>query len=100
MTKANLNRSGLLNPHMNIKIKTQEKDLLSRQEIKTKVHEIMIHEDFLNPKNETIAVGFAQGTTSGLVEFSAAEFEKLYLEVKSRIHLIKGMKKFSSDDML
>jgi len=81
---------------MNIKIRTTEKTMTAKSELHTKVHEIMIHEDFLNPKNETIAIGFANGSTSGLVEFTVAEFEKLYTEVKDKMHLIKSLKKFES----
>ncbi|RME77934.1 hypothetical protein D6774_02880 [Candidatus Woesearchaeota archaeon] len=85
---------------MNIKIRTTTKHLQARQEFKTSVKEIMIHEDLLNPKNETIAIGFAQGESSGIIEFTVAEFEKLYNEVKDKMHLIKSFKKFETGGAL
>ena len=81
---------------MNIKIRTNTKTTQSRQEFKTEVKEILIHEDLLNPKNESIAIGFAQADSSGLVEFTVKEFEQLYEEVKNKMHLIQSLKKFET----
>ena len=64
---------------------------------KVKIREVFVHEDFLNPDNETIAVGFSNKDSSGLIEFTSNEFDVLFKSVKDRIHLIKGIKIFKDD---
>ena len=56
------------------------------------IKEVMINEDFLHPENESIAIGFKNKDSSGIIEFTVGEFEKLSNSVKRKMHLIKGFK--------
>ena len=78
---------------MIIKLKSVVKGNSARIENKTELMEVMINEDILNPRNESIAIGFRNETSSGIVELTPAEFEKVYDAIKGRIHLIKGLKR-------
>ena len=60
------------------------------------VKEVMINEDFLHPENESIALGFRNKDSSGIIEFKVGEFERLANSVKKKMHLIKGFKSFGS----
>lgn len=80
---------------MKIKVKKQNKDGIARFETEGTVREILVNEDILNPKNESIALCFRGKESSGIVEMSPGELESLYAEIKKRIHLIKGFKKLS-----
>ncbi|MCX6709340.1 MAG: hypothetical protein NTV63_00070 [Candidatus Woesearchaeota archaeon] len=77
---------------MQIKIKSLSKKGFYRLENNTEIKEVMINEDMLNPKKESIAIGFANDSSSGIIEFSVPEFEKLEKAVKDKIHLIKSLK--------
>ncbi len=77
---------------MKIKIKQQDEDSLMRFETKTNIKEIMINVDIFKPEEETIALAFKRGNTSGLVELTSEEFNNIFEEVKKRLHLIKGVK--------
>ena len=81
---------------VNIKLKSLEKSNFYRIENKTTLQEIIINEDLFNPQTESIALGFRNDTSSGIIELSAAEFENIFDEVKSKIHLIKGFKRLSA----
>jgi len=65
----------------------------SRIDSFTEIKEVEINEDLMNPKKETIAVCFRGNNSSGIINFSAAEIDKLYNSVKGRLDLIKGFKK-------
>ena len=58
------------------------------------IKEVMVNEDFLHPENESIAIGFRNKDSSGIIEFSVGEFDKLADSVKRKMHLIKGFKTF------
>ena len=58
------------------------------------IKEVMINEDFLHPENESIAIGFKNKDSSGIIEFTVREFEKISNSVKRKMHLIKGFKAF------
>lgn len=79
---------------MKIKIKQQNEDSMLKLETKTSVKEVMINIDIFNPQEETIALAFKTGDTSGLVELTSSEFNNLFEEVKKKLHLIKGVKVF------
>lgn len=80
---------------MDIKIKKENKDGIMRVETKGTIKEVIINEDFMNPNNERISVCFMGQNSSGIIDFTPDEFEKLYKSVKNRIHLIKGFKKLA-----
>lgn len=80
---------------MKIKLKRENADGISRVESIGDVKEIMINEDFLHPKEESISICFRGKNSSGIIDFTPEEIEMLYDSVKNRIHLIKGFKRLS-----
>jgi galactose-1-phosphate uridylyltransferase len=79
--------------HMQVKIRKENKDGLVKLETKGSVAEILINEDFLNPKGESIAICFKGEHSSGIVEFSTKEIEHIMESIKPRLHLIKKIKR-------
>ena len=77
---------------MQLRLRIKNKDGIVRIENSTKIQEVMINEDFLHPENESIALGFRNRDSSGIIEFTVKEFEKLAESVKRKMHLIKGFK--------
>lgn len=75
---------------MKIKLKKTNQDGITRVETGGDVKEILINEDFLHPKKESISVCYKGKSSSGIVDFTPAEIEMLYSHVKRRMHLIKS----------
>jgi hypothetical protein len=71
-----------------------------RMENFTNIKEVMINEDFLHPENESIALGFRNKDSSGIIEFTTEEFEKIVDRVRKKVHLIKGVKIFGDESMI
>ncbi len=80
---------------MQVRIRKENQDGIVRIETSGDIKEILINEDFLHPDNESISVCFRGKSSSGIIDFSPSEIEKLYDAVKNRIHLIKGFKRLS-----
>lgn len=80
---------------MNIKIKNKFTDGENRTEILADIKEIIINEDLLHPDAESISLCFRGRSSSGIIDISPVEFERIYDQIKSRIHLIKGLKRLS-----
>ncbi|PIN91276.1 hypothetical protein COU57_01285 [Candidatus Pacearchaeota archaeon CG10_big_fil_rev_8_21_14_0_10_32_14] len=57
--------------------------------------EVMINEDFLNPDHESIALGFRNKDSSGLIELTPKEVNEIIRAFDKKKHLIKGVKIFS-----
>lgn len=70
----------------------QNKDGLIRVESSGVIKEVLINEDFMHPGKESVSICFKGKNSSGILDLSSDEFEKLYNSVKNRIHLIKGFK--------
>ena len=81
---------------MKIKVKKTNPDGMVRLETSAEIKEVLINEDLLHPEDESIALGFRGKNSSGLIELSPEEFERMYDLVKSRMHLIKGFKRLSA----
>ncbi len=81
---------------MKIKLKKQNQDGVVRIETGGNIKEVVINEDLLNPKNESISVCYRGKNSSGIVYFSPVEIEKIYNTIKNRIHLIKGFKQLNT----
>ena len=79
---------------MEVKIKKENKDGVTRLESAGIIKEFRINESFFNPERETISVCFRGKESSGIVSFTPSEIEELYNSVKNKTHLIKGAKKF------
>ncbi|MBU0979248.1 MAG: hypothetical protein KJ709_00445 [Nanoarchaeota archaeon] len=80
---------------MQIRIRKQNPDGIARVETSGNVKEIVINEDLLHPDRESISVCYMGKSSSGIVDFTPAEIEKIYDSIKNRIHLIKGFKRVS-----
>ena len=80
--------------YMRIKMKYTNSGGFTRLENFVNIKEIMIIEDFLHPENESIALGFRNKDSSGIIEFTVEEFEKMTDTVRKKMHLIKGLKVF------
>jgi len=80
---------------MKIKIKAKHDLGITRFETDGTVREILINEDLVHPEKENIAICFADKKSSGIVELTPAEFEKIYEVIKGRIHLIKGFRRLT-----
>ena len=62
------------------------------------IKEVMINEDFLHPENESIAIGFKNKDSSGIIEFTSEEFDKLATTIRRKTHLLKGIKVFRNQE--
>lgn len=80
---------------MQLKIKKQNQDGVVRLESSGDVKEVLINEDLMHPDEESISVCFRGKSSSGIVDFSPKEIEKIYDTIKGRMHLIKGFKRLS-----
>jgi hypothetical protein len=74
---------------MNIRIKTWGKESSIRFENKNVIKEINIQEDFMSPKSESIQICFQNRESSGIIEISRQEFDKLMNSVKPRLDAFK-----------
>lgn len=82
---------------MRMKIRYANAGGFTRIENFVNIKEVMINEDFLHPENESIALGFRNKDSSGIIEFTTSEFEKLFRSVHKKKHLIKNFKIFGRD---
>lgn len=77
---------------MNIKMRLDTSGGTSRIENSVQIKEVMINEDFFHPNEETIALGFKNKDSSGVIEFKVEELEHIMESVRKKLHLIKGFK--------
>lgn len=77
---------------MKIKAKKANSDGVVRLETSGEIKEVMINEDFLNPKDASIAICFRGKSSSGIVEMTPREIESLYKSIEPKLHLLKGTK--------
>jgi len=82
---------------MKIKVKKKNSDGIVRLESSGQLREIVMNEDFLNPKNESIALCFRGKSSSGIVEISKKEFELLNKEMDKKKHLLGDVKVMKFD---
>src|SRR3989344_41735 len=79
---------------MKIKIKYPHSKGHLRMENEVYIQEVFIKENILSTKGESIALGFNNKNSSGLIEMTSEEFDKLVKTVRNKIHLVKGVKVF------
>ena len=79
---------------MNIKIKQFSSGGSLKLESNVEIKEVLINEDFLRPEHESIALGFKNKDSSGLIELTPGEVDELVKAVDKKKHLIKGIKVF------
>ncbi len=77
---------------MNIKMKKQNEDGIVRLESSGEIKEILINEDFLHPNDASVAICFRGKSSSGILEMTPKEIEKIYEIVGKKLHLLKGIK--------
>lgn len=77
---------------MKIKSKKQNKDGIVRLETSGEVKEILINEDFLKPNDASIALCYKGKESSGIIEMTPKEVEKLINSVQPKLHLMKDVK--------
>jgi len=79
---------------MDIRVRKENADGIVRLESSGEVKEVLVNEDILNPNKESISVCYRGKSSSGIVDFTPSEIERIYHAVQNRMHLIKGFKKF------
>lgn len=74
-----------------MRIRVKEDRILGNNRIdaKTKIDNIGIKEDLLNPSGENIAIFFKGRDSSGIINLSRNEFESLEKSVRRKKRLIK-----------
>jgi len=77
---------------MHIKIKYPNEKGEVRVENQVDIKEVMIRENILEKEKKRISIGFTNDYSSGLIEFSPEEFDRLVKSAKDRVYLIKDMK--------
>ncbi len=77
---------------MNIKVKKQNSDGIVRLESSGEIKEILMSEDFLNPKDAKVSICFKGKNSSGIFELNAKEAESIQKNLKRRLALLKGTK--------
>ena len=82
---------------MRIKIRYANSSGFTKLENFAEIKEVMINEDFMHPDNEAIALGFKNKDSSGIIEFTVKEFDKIVNTVGMKKHLIKSMTAFGKD---
>ena len=80
---------------MNVKVKAQNQEGIVRLEGKGEIMEVFVNEDILNPDKEQISVCFRGKDSSGIIEFTPDEFERLANTLKDKLHLVRGFKQLS-----
>ena len=81
---------------MELKLRKENQDGIVRLESSGEVKEILINEDILHPNKESTSVCYRGKNSSGIIDFTPEEIEKIYDAVKNRMHLIKGFKRLTA----
>jgi hypothetical protein len=77
---------------MKAKIKKLNSDGIVRLETSGDIKEVRINEDFLHPKDESIALCFRGKNSSGIIELNVKEFQELAQRVEKSLHLLGEVK--------
>jgi len=73
---------------MKLKTKKQNSDGIVRLETSGEIKEVVINEDFLNPKDASVALCFRGKDSSGIIELTLEEIEFIYRRVAPKLHLL------------
>jgi len=76
---------------MNAKIKKKNYDGIVRLETSGEIKEVLFKEDFLKPKEASVAVCFRGRDSSGIVELSPQELDFILKEFGKRKNVLKGV---------
>lgn len=77
---------------MKVKVKKKNKDGIVRLETSGNLKEFIFKEDFLNSKDSSVLVCFKGKDSSGIIELSSEDIEKLIHEINYRKNLINDSK--------
>jgi len=77
---------------MKAKIKKLNSDGIVKLETSGDIKEVRINEDFLHPKDESIALCFRGKNSSGIIELNVKEFQELAQRVEKSLHLLGEVK--------
>lgn len=77
---------------MKIKLKYKTDKGIIRLENSVDIKELLMNEDFLHPDEESVAIGFTNNDSSGLIEFTPKELHGILNDFNKKKHLIKGIK--------
>ena len=77
---------------MDIKTKKQNPEGIVRLETSGEVKEIILKEDFLKPSETLVRICFRGKSSSGIVELSQKELEKIYKDTIPKLSLLKDSK--------
>jgi len=77
---------------MIFKLRYNQKKGNIKLENNAEIKEVMINEDFLYPNHESIALGFRNEDSSGIIELTPIEIDKIVNAMNRKKHLIKGVK--------
>lgn len=77
---------------MKIRVKKQEFGILNRIESLGEIKEILINQDFLNPRNVSVSLCFRGKNNSGIIDLSPQEFEMINKEILKKKALLKKVK--------
>jgi len=79
---------------MKARIKKRHSMGFIKVEASGEIKEVLSSEDILNPNQEVVSVCFRGRDSSGIIDFSHEEIEKLYNSIKKKDDLVKGIKTF------
>ncbi len=77
---------------MKVKAKKQNEDGIVRLESGGEIKEIIINEDFLHPKDASIALCFRGKNSSGIVELTPEEIKFISKKIAPKMHLLGDVK--------
>ena len=77
---------------MNIRVKKQHSEGIHRLETFGEIKEIFINQDFMEPKKVSVSLCFRGRNSSGIIDFTPEEIEKINKEIVSKKKLLKGIK--------
>ena len=77
---------------MKIKVKKQNSDGVVRLETSGGIKEVIINEDFLHPKEASVALCFRGKNSSGIVELTPDEIRFINKQISPKMSFIEDVK--------
>ncbi len=77
---------------MKLRVKKLHEKRILRMESYGEIKEVFINEDLLHPDKEAVSVCFRGNNSSGIVDLTPREIERLYNSIKNKKRLIKSVK--------
>ena len=77
---------------MKIRVKKQNSNGIERLEASGEIREILINQDFIEPKKVSVSLCFRGKGTAGIIDLVPEEFEMINKEINSRKKLLKRTK--------